>query len=201
LEVPGVTLVLHSTTKYINGHSDTIGGSVAGSKGLIDRIRSLAIEQGTGAGAFEAWLTLRGIQTLPLRMERQCSTAMALAEAMADHPSVEALGYSGLGAHPDHERAKLLFGGMGFGAMFAATIRGGYEAAARVGQALELARVGSSFGGLHTEVCHPATTSHRQLSAEERAAAGIGDGLLRIAVGGEDPDDLVADFLQALDQA
>src|SRR5439155_14343397 len=132
LEIPGVTVVVHSTTKYVNGHSDAMGGSVAGSRGLIERIRSLAIEQGTTAGAFEAWLTLRGVQTLPLRMERQCSTALALAEAVAGHPSVDDVGYSGLGSHPDHERAKVLFGGAGFGAMLAVAIRGGHEAAARV---------------------------------------------------------------------
>ena len=201
LELPGVTMVVHSTTKYLNGHADVIGGAVAGPASSIDRIRSLAIEQGTTAGAFEAWLTLRGIQTFPLRIERQCATAMALAEAVEGHAAVEAVGYSGLGMHPDHDRAKVLFGGMGFGAMLGATVRGGYEAAARVGRALRLARVGSSFGSLHTEVCHPATTSHRQLSAEDRAAAGIADGLIRIAVGGEDPEDLIDDFLQALGQA
>ena len=201
LELSGVTLVVHSTTKYINGHSDVIGGSVAGPRELIGRIRSLAIEQGTTAGAFEAWLTLRGLQTLPLRMERQCATAMVLAEALAEHPKVEAVGYSGLPSHPDHGRAQALFGGAGFGAMLAVTIRDGYPAASRMCDALALARVGSSFGGLHTEICHPATTSHRQLSAEDRAAAGIGDGLLRVAVGGEDSEDLVADFLQALEKA
>ncbi len=174
---------------------------MAGSQELIERVRSLGIEQGTTAAAFEAWLTLRGVQTLPLRMERQCSTSLALAEAVAGHPSVDDVGYSGLGSHPDHERAKVLFGGAGFGAMLALAIRGGHEAAARVAGALLLGRVGSSFGGLHTEVCHPATSSHRQLSPEDRAAAGIGEGLLRVSVGGEDSADLVADFLHALDRA
>jgi cystathionine beta-lyase/cystathionine gamma-synthase len=201
LELPGIALVVHSTTKYINGHSDVMGGSAAGSHDLIGRIRSLAIEQGTTAGAFEAWLTLRGLQTLPLRVERQCRTAMALAQAFARHPNVESVGYSGLPSHPDHGRATALFGGMGYGAMLAVSIRGGYPAASRMCDALALARVGSSFGGLHTEVCHPATTSHRQLSPQDRAAAGIGDGLLRVAVGGEDQEDLEEDFLQALDKA
>jgi methionine-gamma-lyase len=201
LELPGVTLVVHSTTKYINGHADVMGGSAAGSRELIGRIRSLAIEQGTTAGAFEAWLTLRGLQTLPLRMERQCLTAMALAQDFAGHAKVESVGYSGLPSHPDHGRATGLFGGVGFGAMLAVSIRGGYPAASRMCDALALARVGSSFGGLHTEVCHPATTSHRQLSPQDRAAAGIGDGLLRVAVGGEDQEDLEEDFLRALDKA
>src|SRR5439155_7498635 len=102
LEVPGVTLVVHSTTKYIGGHSDLVGGAVAGSRRLIEQIRHLAIEQGSTAGAFESWLALRGVQTLALRLERQCSTAMALAQALADHPKVEEAGYSGLPDHPDH---------------------------------------------------------------------------------------------------
>ncbi len=201
LEREGVTLVLHATTKYLNGHADVIGGSAAGGRELIERIRKLSMDQGTTAAAFEAWLTLRGVQTLPLRIERQCATAGALAEALTDHPKVSAVGYSGLEGHPDHARAMALFGGGGFGAMLSVELDGGYEAAARAGDALRIARVGSSFGSLHTEVCHPASTSHRQLSAEERAAAGIGDGLLRVAVGGEDPGDLIPDLLHALDKA
>jgi cystathionine beta-lyase/cystathionine gamma-synthase len=201
LERQGVTLVVHATTKYLNGHSDVIGGSVAGDRELIERIRRLSLDQGTTAAAFEAWLTLRGVQTLPLRIERQCATASALAEALADHPKVTNVGYSGLPGHPDHERAAALFAGAGYGAMLSIEIDGGYEAAVRAGDALRVARVGSSFGSLHSQVCHPASTSHRQLSADERAAAGIGDGLLRVAVGGEDPEDLIPDLLQALDKA
>jgi len=201
LELDGVTLVVHATTKYLNGHSDVIGGSVAGGRELIERIRKLSMDQGTTAAAFEAWLTLRGVQTLPLRIERQCATASRLAEALAAHPKVTAVGYSGLPGHPDHGRARVLFGGARFGAMLSVDVAGGYEAASRVGDALRIARVGSSFGSLHSEVCHPASTSHRQLSAAERVAAGIGDGLLRVAVGGEDPEDLIPDLLQALDKA
>jgi cystathionine beta-lyase/cystathionine gamma-synthase len=201
LELAGVTLVVHSTTKYVNGHSDGIGGAAAGSGELIDRIRALGLEQGTTLGAFEAWLTLRGVQTLPLRVERQCATALALATALEGHPKLSAVGYAGLPSHPDHERARALFGAAGFGGMLALDVRGGYDAAARMGDALRIARVGSSFGGLHTEVCHPATTSHRQLSADERVEAGIGDGLVRVSVGGEDPSDLTEDFLHALEKA
>jgi cystathionine beta-lyase/cystathionine gamma-synthase len=201
LEIEGVTLALHATSKYIGGHSDLIGGSVAGEAGLVERIRHLAVEQGTTAGAFEAWLALRGVQTLGLRMQRQCSTALRLAQALEGHPKVEAVGYSGLPGHPDHRRARELFGDAGFGAMLSFTLHGGYEPASRWAQSLRVAGVGSSFGGMRTEVCHPATTSHRQLPPEDRAAAGIGDGLLRVAVGGEDPEDLVEDFLQALEKA
>lgn len=201
LELTGVTLVAESTTKYIGGHSDLIGGAAAGSRDLIERIRHLAIEQGTTAGAFEAWLTLRGVQTLALRMERQCSTALQVAKALADHPKVAEVGYSGLPEHPDHGRAAKLFDGGLFGAMLSFSLHGGYEAAQRACDSLRVVRVGSSFGSLHSQVCHPATTSHRQLTTEDRKAAGIGDGLIRVAIGGEDPDDLLEDFAQALEKA
>jgi methionine-gamma-lyase len=197
----GVTLSLSATTKYIGGHSDLLGGAVVGASALVDEVRHLAIEQGTTGGAFEAWLTLRGVQTLALRMARQCATALTLATFLDAHPKIEAVGYSGLPSHPDHARASALFGGNGFGAMLAFTVAGGYEAALRACDALRLVRVGSSFGSQRSQVCHPATTSHRQLSAEERAGAGIGDGLIRFAVGGEDAADLIADFEQALEKA
>jgi cystathionine beta-lyase/cystathionine gamma-synthase len=201
LEVPGITLTVHATTKYIGGHSDLIGGVVTGPRRLIEPIRHLAMEQGTTAGAFECWLALRGVQTLALRLDRQCANALALAEALAAHAKVADVGYAGLPDHPDHQRASGLFDGPRFGAMLSFSLRGGYEAALRACDALRVVRVGSSFGSLHSQVCHPATTSHRQLSADERAAAGIGDGLIRTAVGGEDPEDLVEDFLQGLEKA
>lgn len=200
LELPGVSLALHATTKYLGGHADLIGGGVCGPRDLLDRIRVLAIEQGTTGGAFDAWLTLRGVQTLPLRMERQCAGAMTLAEALAAHPKVESVGYAGLPDHPDHDRASALFDGPRFGAMLSVTPNGGPEAAGALCDALRLVRVGSSFGSQRSEVCHPATTSHRQLTPEEREAAGIGDGLVRVAVGGEDAADLVRDFEQALEK-
>jgi cystathionine beta-lyase/cystathionine gamma-synthase len=201
LELEGVTLVVHATTKYIGGHSDLIGGAVAGPRDLVDRIRHLAIEQGTTGGAFEAWLALRGVQTLALRMERQCATALALARTLAEHPKVTEVGYSGLPHHRDHTRAAHLFQGGRFGAMLSFELTGGHEAAVRACDSLRLVRVGSSFGSQRSQVCHPATTSHRQLSREDRAAAGIGDGLVRLAVGGEDPADLVGDVVQALEKA
>jgi cystathionine beta-lyase/cystathionine gamma-synthase len=201
LEIEGVTLALHATSKYIGGHSDLIGGAVAGPADLVDRIRHLALNQGTTAGAFEAWLALRGVQTLALRMARQSASALEVATALDGHPKVVSVGYAGLPGHRHHERAADLFGGAGFGAMLAFELAGGYEAASRLAQGLQVARVGSSFGGMRTEICHPATTSHRQLGPDEREAAGIGDGLLRLAVGGEDARDLVEDFVQALDKA
>jgi cystathionine beta-lyase/cystathionine gamma-synthase len=201
LELEGVTLVVESTTKYLGGHSDLVGGAVAGSREMVDRIRHLAVEQGTTGGAFEAWLTLRGVQTLALRMERQCETAIGVAELLSGHPKVEAVGYAGLPSHPGHDRASSLFDGGPFGAMLSFDLAGGYEAVQRVCDSLRVARVGSSFGSLRSEVCHPATTSHRQLSAQDREAAGIGDGLVRVAVGGEDTEDLLEDFARSLEKA
>jgi cystathionine beta-lyase/cystathionine gamma-synthase len=200
LDLPGVELVVHSSSKYIGGHSDLIGGSVAGSKELIDRIHEVAKQQGTIAGVFDAWLALRGVQTLALRMERQCATAVALAGFLAGRAEVRAVGYAGLPGHPDHERAVKLFGGASFGAMLSLSLRGGYDAAVRFCDALRIARVGSGFGGLRTEVRHPATTSHRFLTEEQRILLGIDQGLVRIAVGAEDVEDLIADFTHALDQ-
>ena len=200
LELDGVTLVLHSTTKYIGGHSSLMGGSIAGDRALIDRIRHFAIDQGATAGAFEAWLMLLGVQTLPLRVERQSANAMTLARFLNEQPKVARVGYSGLPDHPHHERAKGLFDGDRFGPMLSFTLDGGYEAAARMCDSLHVVRVGSSFGSLHSMVCQPATTSHRQFSKEDRDAAGISDGLIRFAVGAEDSDDLVADLGRALEK-
>jgi cystathionine beta-lyase/cystathionine gamma-synthase len=201
LDVPGVSLVVEATTKYLGGHSDLIGGAAAGPAGLLDQIRHLAIQLGTTAAAFDAWLTLRGMQTLSLRLDRQCAAAMAIARMLESHPKVAEVGYSGLPAHPDHDRAVAMFGGERFGAMLSFTLHGGYEAAQRACDSLRVARVGSSFGSQRTQVCHPATTSHRQFSTEERRAAGIGDGLIRVAAGGEDVADLIEDFAQALEKA
>jgi cystathionine beta-lyase/cystathionine gamma-synthase len=201
LELDGVTVVVNSTTKYLGGHSDLIGGSVAGSRDAVERIRHLALEQGTTGGAFEAWLTLRGVQTVALRMTRQCSTAMRVAEMLVGHEKVAAVGYSGLPSHVDHERASGLFDGGMFGAMLSFGLRGGYDSVVRACDSLGVVRVGSSFGSMHSQVCHPATTTHRQLSPTEREAAGIGDGLVRVAIGGEDPEDLLLDFAQALEKA
>jgi cystathionine beta-lyase/cystathionine gamma-synthase len=197
----GVSLVVHATTKYAGGHSDLIGGSVAGPRDLVEPIRKMAIDQGTTAGAFEDWLTLRGIQTLALRMERQCANAMVLARLFDRHSKVEDVGYSGLPGHPDHQRASALFPRGLYGAMLSFSLQEGYEAAQRLTGSLRVTRVGSSFGSMRSQICHPATTSHRQLPPKDRAAAGIGEGLLRLAVGGEDPDDLEEDFAQALEKA
>jgi cystathionine beta-lyase/cystathionine gamma-synthase len=200
LELEGVSLVLHSTTKYIGGHSSLIGGSVAGDRAAVDQIKHAAIDQGTTAGAFEAWLALMGVQTLGLRLERQCANAMTVAQFLHGHSKAADVGYSGLPKHPHHERARALFDHGQFGPMLSFTLDGGYEAATQMCDSLRLVRVGSSFGSLHSMVAQPATTSHRQFSKRDREAAGIADGLIRFAIGGEDPEDLVADLAQALEK-
>jgi cystathionine beta-lyase/cystathionine gamma-synthase len=123
-----------------------------------------------------------------------------VAEALGSHPKVGSVGYAGLPAHPDHERARGLFVDRGFGAMLAFGLES-YDACSRLADALGVIAVGSSFGGMRSEVCHPATTSHRQLSESDRTAAGIDDGMLRLAVGGEDAEDLERDVLRALEKA
>lgn len=192
----GADLVVHATSKYVGGHHDLMGGAVLGSKDRIDDIRHLAIRYGTTASALESWLALRGLSTLGLRMERHCSNALAVAEFLDQSPEVERVAYPGLPAHPQFERAKRLM--RGFGGMVAADL-GSRERAWAFIDRLKVARVGSSFGGVRSETTHPATTSHRQFSPEDRSSAGITDGLVRISVGIEEEQDLIADFDQALE--
>lgn len=199
LDFPGVQLVVNSTSKYIGGHSDLIGGCVAGPAELVGRIGELSRQLGTICGVFEAWLTLRGVQTLALRMARQCTTALALAGLLNDRAEVSAVGYAGLPGHRDHERATRLFRGAGFGAMLSFSLAGGYDDVVRFCHGLRLARVGSGFGGVRTEVRHPATTSHRFMTEQQRLRRGIDPGLIRVSVGAEDATDLLGDFSGALD--
>jgi methionine-gamma-lyase len=191
----GAELVVHSTSKYIGGHHDLIGGAVLGPADRISDIRHLAIQYGTTASALESWLALRGVATLGVRMDRHCANASAVAEFLEKSGKLERVSYPGLPSHPQYERAKRLL--RGFGGMVAADL-GFQDAAWAFMDALRLARVGSSFGGVRSEVTHPATTSHRQFSKEDREAAGITDGLVRISIGIEDEQDLIADFEQAL---
>jgi cystathionine beta-lyase/cystathionine gamma-synthase len=191
----GATLVIHSTSKYIGGHHDLMGGAVMGAPQLVDEVRHLGIRYGTTASAFESWLTLRGAATLGLRMTRHAENAFVIAELLQDHPAVERVLYPGLASHPQHERAQKLL--KGFGGMVAADF-GSEKRAWSFLDACAVGRVGSSFGGVRTELTHPATTSHRQFSSEDREAAGISEGLVRISVGIESIDDLLGDFENAL---
>ena len=147
----------------------------------------------------EAWLCLRGLSTLGLRMDHHCASAGRLAESLAVHPAVDRVHYPGLVSHPQHEIAARQL--RGFGGTLAFEVAGGLEAGSRVAEALELGWIGGSLGSVMTLVAHPASTTHRQVDPDARRSAGIGDGLLRVAVGLEDPDDLIDDFTRALDKA
>lgn len=191
----GATLVVQSTSKYIGGHHDLMGGAVIGPHERIDDVRHLGIQYGTTASALESWLVLRGVATLGLRMERHSQNAMAVAELLEKHEAVERVLYPGLPSHAQHERARKLL--KGFGGMMSADFRS-QERAWRFLNECKVGRIGSSFGGVRTELTHPATTSHRQFSREDREAGGITDGLVRISVGIESVEDLTDDFDNAL---
>ena len=196
----GFDFVLHSATKYIGGHHDLTAGVVCCSEPEMARLRETVIETGGTMAPLEAWLAIRGLATLELRMERHSSNAHAIAAALQAHPKVEEVHYPGLPSHPQHEVALRQLTG-GFGGMLAFEVRGGVEAGKRFCDALQLAWVATSLGGTTTLVGHAASTTHRQLDPEARRAAGIGDGLVRVSVGLEDPGDLLEDFERALEKA
>lgn len=195
----GATIVVHSSTKYIGGHNDLTGGLAIGDRETITEIRELSIDLGGIAGPLDAWLALRGVQTLALRMERHCATTRALANLLDGHPKVSGVWYPGLGSHPDHDVAVRML--RDFSGMLSFELAGGLEAGQRFQQSLEVALVGASLGGVHTLVVHPPTVTHTQMTAEERAAQGITDGLVRVAVGIEDTEDVLEDFERALEKA
>jgi methionine-gamma-lyase len=195
----GVDLVIHSATKYIGGHGDLSAGIVLGSREQLRQVQTLRAETGGAAAPLEAWLMLRGLKTLALRMDRHCANAMALAAMLASHPGVERVHYPGLPSHPQHMLARERL--RDFGAVVSFQVPGGRAAAYRVIDRLRLALRASSLGDADTLVLHPATVSHRRLSAEVRATQGVTDGLIRVSVGLEDPEDILDDFRQALSQS
>ncbi len=196
----GFSFVVHSATKYVGGHNDLIGGVVCCSAEDAARLRDTAIETGGTMAPLEAWLCLRGLATLELRMLRHCENASVVATFLEEHPKVEGAHYPGLPSHPQHGLARRLLP-RGAGGMLAFEVEGGVDAGQRFCDALELGWVASSLGGTHTLVGHAASTTHRQLDAEARRAAGIADGLIRVSVGIEDADDIVEDFERALEKA
>jgi O-acetylhomoserine/O-acetylserine sulfhydrylase-like pyridoxal-dependent enzyme len=196
----GFDHVIHSATKYIGGHHDLTGGVVCTTEEGMRGLRQTVIETGGTMAPFEAWLAMRGLMTLALRMERHSASARALALFLQEHPKVERVHYPGLPSHPQHETAKRLLP-KGFGGVLAFEVAGGVDAGRRFCDALEVAWVATSLGGTHTLVGHAASTTHRQLDPQARRAAGIGDGLIRVSVGLEDADDLVEDFGRALERA
>lgn len=190
----GADIVVHSATKYLGGHHDVVGGiAVFATRDQYLSAWQHATRLGVIVDPFAAWLILRGLKTLPLRVARQCSSAAILAARLESHPAVQAVHYPGLPSHPSHERAAKLLSDFGGTVAFEVADALGFM------RKLKLILNAPSLGGTETIVMHPATTSHRFLSADEQAAAGVGDGLVRIALGVEHPEDLWADVEQALD--
>jgi methionine-gamma-lyase len=195
----GADLVCESATKYLNGHHDVMAGVLAGSRPLVEAARSHQISVGSVLDPFPAFLVRRGLKTLALRLERAGENALAVARFLEGHAKVACVLYAGLESYPQHELAERQLAG--FGGMLAFELAGGREAGERFMDALELCGRATSLGGVDTVLHHPASTSHRQYSAEQLAAAGVSPGLLRLSVGCEDADDILADLDQALAQA
>lgn len=194
----GADLVVHSASKYLGGHGDLIAGVVAGSAARMKRVRTVAVDGGGVLAPFVAWLILRGLKTLPLRMAQHQASALSVAEYLAGHPKVKACHYPGLPDHPDHERAKAALDG-GFGGVVAFELKAGDEAATRLANALTLFARAGSLGDTHSLVVQPAMASHRLLSPADRLKAGIGPGFVRLSIGLEDGVDLVADLKRGLE--
>ena len=196
----GFDLVVHSTTKYLNGHCDVVGGAVVTtSDELTERVQFLLNAMGTGASPFDCWLVLRGIKTLPVRMKRHEENAFAVAEYLERHPTVKRVFYPGLKSHPGHEIAKRQM--KGFGGMVSFEIEGGTPAAEALLRRLELFSLAESLGGADSLVEHPATMSHASMPEDVRKQVGIGGDLIRLSVGLENVDDLIEDLEQALQRA
>lgn len=192
----GADVVIHSATKYLGGHSDLVGGVVVADKNNIEKIRPILKYHGGIMSPFVAWLVLRGIRTLGVRLEKQCSNAQATAEFLEKHPRVLKVNFAGLPSNPQFEFNKNHFNG--FGGMLSFEVAGGFDAAKRVMEKLQLIQFTVSLGDVASLISHPASTSHIYLSPEERAAIGVTDGLLRLSMGIEDINDLRRDLSQAL---
>jgi cystathionine gamma-synthase len=193
----GADVVVHSTTKYLNGHSDVVGGCVVSADpSVAEELAWWANCLGVTGAPFDAFLTLRGVRTLHARMAVHLRNAQAVAEALDGHSAVERVYYPGLATHPGHEMARRQQSG--FGAMLSFEVRGGGEAVRALVESLECFTLAESLGGVESLVAHPATMTHASMPPEARAVAGIRDSLLRLSVGIEDADDLVADLRRGL---
>jgi cystathionine beta-lyase/cystathionine gamma-synthase len=192
----GFDLSLHSGTKYLNGHSDIVAGAVIGRADLVEQVTHKLNHLGGTMDPHAAFLLHRGIKTLALRVRYQNDSALRLAQFLEKHPRVSHVNYAGLESHPQHARARELF--EGFGGVLSFEVAGGVAAADRVLERVRLPIVAPSLGGVETLITRPATTSHLGMTAEDRARLGISDGLIRVSVGIEATDDLIADFDQAL---
>jgi len=194
----GIDLVLHSATKYLGGHNDLLAGAVCGSEALIALLRQQLWMLGAVVDPHNAYLLLRGLKTLALRVQRQNDTGQRVAEFLAGHPAVDRVWYPGLSTHPDHEVAVHQMSG--FGGVVTFEVKGDLAAASRLIDAVEIPLIAPSLGGVETLIEQPALMSYYELSTEERLAVGIKDNLVRLSLGVEDADDLIADLAQALDR-
>jgi len=194
----GADLVVHSATKYLNGHSDMVGGMavVGDNADLAERMAFLQNSVGGVQGPFDSFLALRGLKTLPLRMRAHCDNAMALAQWLDSHPAVEKVIYPGLASHPQHDLAKRQMSG--FGGIVSIVLKGGFEAAKQLCERTELFTLAESLGGVESLVNHPAVMTHASIPVVRRAQLGISDALVRLSVGVEDVADLRADLARAL---
>ena len=194
----GADIVVHSVTKYIGGHSDVIGGMVVvGEKQeLADKMKFIQNSTGGILGPFDSFLALRGVKTLDVRLERHCKSAMKIAEWLSHHPKVEKVFYPGLASHPQHELAKKQMNG--FGGMITAILKGDLDASRRMLSACRVFTLAESLGGVESLIEHPAIMTHASVPKEQREALGISDGLIRLSVGIEAVEDLIADLDAAL---
>jgi cystathionine gamma-lyase len=194
----GFDLVVHSTTKYLNGHSDMVGGVaiVADNADLAERLKFLQNAVGAIQGPFDSFLALRGLKTLALRMERHCASGLKIAAWLERHPKVRRVFYPGLASHPQHALAKKQM--RAFGGMISADLNGTLDDARRFLERCQLFALAESLGGVESLIEHPALMTHGSVPADVRAALGISDTLVRLSVGIEDPDDLIADLDAAL---
>jgi len=192
----GADVVIHSATKYLNGHHDVLGGAVLGTSAFVEEARQKAMVWGQTPDPFAIWLLERGLKTLDVRVQRQNENAQRLAEWCESRAEFARVHYPGLASHPDHDVAEASLDG--FGGMLAVELTGGGEAASRFLSQLRIVTHAPSLGGVDTLVSEPRYTSHAAMTPEGRAAIGIPDGFVRVSVGIEDPADLIADFEQAL---
>lgn len=197
----GADIVIHSATKYLAGHSDVIAGLVvAADHELGDRLKFFQNAGGGILGPWDSWLTIRGIETLPLRLEAHCRNALAVAQALENHPAVASVHYPGLPSHPNYEVAARQLRG-GFGGVVSFSLKNDTTEAARTfATSTQLFKLAESLGGVKSLLCHPATMTHKSIPREKRLAAGVQDSLIRLSCGIEGTTDLVADVLRTLDK-
>lgn len=195
----GADIVIHSATKFIDGQGRCLGGVVAGRAEQMKEVVGFLRTCGPTLSPFNAWLFLKGLETLRLRMQAHCASAQALAEWLEQQPGIERVYYAGLPSHPQHELARRQMGGGS--TLIALTVKGGKEAAFRMADALAIVAISNNLGDAKSIISHPATTTHQRFSDDAKAEMGISAGLLRLSVGLEDPDDLIADFTYALDKS